>query len=104
MTATAYESCSEWIAVSAEDGYGVETVSRTLEVAQLAVQMRDTYRVKEEVELSSNKPNIDQGLWYRLEPRGIECRPLDGKLSIHGEMELFCIYKTGCARHKFARI
>lgn len=93
LTATAYESCSEWIAVSAEDGYGVETASRTLEVAQLAVQMRDTYRVKEEVELSSNKPNIDQVLWYRLEPRGIECRPLDGKLSIHGEMELFCIYK-----------
>ena len=71
----------------------MEITSRNVEVAQPAIQMRDTYRVKEEVELSGNKPNIDQILWYRLEPRGIECRPLDGKLSIHGELELFCIYK-----------
>ncbi len=93
LTATAWESCTELVTVSAEDAHGVETTSCILEAAQLAVQLRDTYRVKEEVELSSNKPNIDQVLWYRLEPRGIECRPLDGKLSIHGEMELFCIYK-----------
>ena len=93
LTATAWEACSELVTGAAEEGHGAESVSRTLEVAQLAVQMRDTYRIKEEVELSSNKPNIDQVLWYRLEPRGIECRPLDGKLSIHGEMELFCIYK-----------
>ncbi|MBR6528319.1 MAG: DUF3794 domain-containing protein, partial [Lachnospiraceae bacterium] len=93
LTATAWEACSELVTGAAEEGHGAESVSRTLEVAQLAVQMRDTYRIKEEVELSSNKPNIDQILWYRLEPRGIECRPLDGKLSIHGEMELFCIYK-----------
>ena len=93
LTVTAWESCSELVTAAAEDDRGVETASRPLEVAQLAVQMRDTYRVKEEVELSSNKPNMEQVLWYRLEPRGIECRPLDGKLSIHGEMELFCIYK-----------
>lgn len=93
LTAAAWESCVEMVTMAAESTQGVETVSRTVEAAQLAVQMRDTYRVKEEVELSGNKPNIDQILWYRLEPRGIECRPLDGKLSIHGEMEMFCIYK-----------
>lgn len=83
----------ESVAIAAETSQGVETASRSVDVAQMAVQLRDTYRVKEEVELSGNKPNIAQILWYRLEPRGIECRPLDGKLSIHGEMELFCIYK-----------
>lgn len=93
LTATAWETSVEMVTVAAEAAQGVETTSYTMEAAQLAVQMRDTYRVKEEVELSGNKPNIDQILWYRLEPRGIECRPLDGKLSIHGELELFCIYK-----------
>ena len=93
LTATAWEECSDLLTVSAGDNQGVEMTSRTLEVVQPAVQMRDTYRVKEEVELSSNKPNMDRVVWYRLEPRGIECRPLDGRLSIHGEMELFCIYK-----------
>lgn len=93
LTATAWDRCVEMVTVAAADAQGVETTSQTVEVAQPVVQLRDTYRVKEEVELSGNKPNIDQVQWYRLEPRGIECRPLDGKLSIHGEMELFCIYK-----------
>lgn len=93
LTAIACGEEMEMVAIGVEGDHGIETASRQVDVAQLAVRMRDTYRVKEEVELSGNKPNIDQILWYRLEPRGIECRPLDGKLSIHGEMELFCIYK-----------
>jgi len=93
LTAAAYETGIEMVTVDTEEGAGIETTGFPVDVAQLAVQLRDIYRVKEEVELSGNKPNIDQILWYRLEPRGIECRPLDGKLSIHGEMELFCIYK-----------
>ncbi len=93
LTVVAELAALETVAVAAEGNQGAEVASCYVDVAQMAVQMRDTYRVKEEVELSGNKPNIAQILWYRLEPRGIECRPLDGKLSVHGEMELFCIYK-----------
>ncbi|MBP3700881.1 MAG: DUF3794 domain-containing protein, partial [Lachnospiraceae bacterium] len=93
LTIIAQTQGMEAVTVAAEGNQGAETSHRYVDVAQMAVQLRDTYRVKEEVELSGNKPNIAQILWYRLEPRGVECRPLDGKLSIHGEMELFCIYK-----------
>ncbi len=93
LTVTAQAQEMAMVATAADSGQGAQTASRQVDVAQMAVQMRDIYRIKEEVELSGNKPNIAQILWYRLEPRGMECRPLDGKLSIHGEMELFCIYK-----------
>lgn len=93
LTVTVEELRDEEVAVEVGNSNGAESVSQYIEAAQIAVQTRDTYRVKEEVELSSSKPNIAQILWQKLEPRGIECRPLDGKLSIHGEMELFCIYK-----------
>lgn len=93
LTITAEELRDEEVVVDVESSEGAETASQYIEAVQLAVQIRDIYRMKEEVELSASKPNIAQILWQKLEPRGIECRPLDGKLSIHGEMELFCIYK-----------
>lgn len=93
LTITAEELRDEEIAVDAGASEGVETASQYIEAAQMVVQIKDIYRIKEEVELSASKPNIARILWQKLEPRGIECRPLDGKLSIHGEMELFCIYK-----------
>ncbi len=94
LTVTAWELCDEEIAVDVDASEEAETAREYIETAELAVQTRDTYRVKEEVELSSSKPNIAEIVWQSLEPRGIECRPLDGKLSIHGEMELFCIYRA----------
>lgn len=93
LTITTEELKGEEVAISVDSLEEVESASQYIEIAQIAVQTHDTYRIKEEVELSSNKPNISEILWQRLEPRGIECRPLDGKLSIHGEMELFCIYR-----------
>lgn len=93
LTVTVEELRDEEITVGADASEGAETASQYIEAMQTAVQIRDVYRIKEEVELSASKPNIAQILWQKLEPRGIECRPLDGKLSIHGEMELFCIYK-----------
>jgi hypothetical protein len=81
------------LTVNTQEAQTVELATKYVEPLQLAVMTRDTYRVKEEAELSASKPNIADILWKQLELRGIECRPLDGKLSIHGEMELFCIYR-----------
>ncbi len=94
LTVTAWELCDEELAVGVDSSEEAETASQYIETAAIAVQTRDTYRIKEEVELTSSKPNIAEILWQSLKPRGIECRPLDGKLSIHGEMELFCIYRA----------
>ena len=73
---------------------GEEIKSRTkeLEVVQLKVQRKDTYRVKEEIEIPGTKPNIDHLLWRGLKMRNVECRPGDGKLEIRGELILFVIY------------
>ena len=76
--------------VSGEDS--VQTLTKNLEVMQVRVQRKDTFRVKEEIELSGNKPNIDHLLWRGLSLRSVECRPIDGKLSLRGEMVLFVLY------------
>lgn len=93
LTVTVNRLTDVELAVEASDSEAVEVATRYVDPLQLAVMTRDTYRVKEEIELSASKPNISQIIWSSLELRGIECRPLDGKLSVHGEMELFCIYR-----------
>lgn len=69
-----------------------QTLTKNLEVMQVRVQRKDTFRVKEEIELSGNKPNIDHLLWKGLSLRSVECRPIDKKLSLRGEMVLFVLY------------
>lgn len=74
------------------DAGELQTLTKRLEVLQMEVQKRDSFRVKEEIELTSNNPNIRQILWNSLELRNVECKPEDEKLTLRGELVLFAIY------------
>ncbi len=77
--------------------HGVEGVSiRKKELAplSLAVRTRDILRVKEELPLSSSKPNIREILWDGVELRGTDIRVLDGELEIRGELSVFLLYEA----------
>ena len=55
-----------------------ETVSvqkKTMRVLSLVIHKKDTLRLKEEITLVSNKPNIAELLWYTAEVRGLDLRP-----------------------------
>lgn len=79
-------------AVEVNMGEEIRSRTKKLEVVQLKVQRKDTYRVKEEIEIPGTKPNIDHLLWRGLKLRSVECRPGDGKMEIRGELILFVIY------------
>lgn len=63
-----------------------------MEVAAIAVRRKDTYRVKETIALSGNKPNIDNILWSEMRLCSSACRPMDGKVRLEGELIVFVIY------------
>ena len=71
----------------------VEVLRRNVDVAAIAVRRKDTYRIKENLQLSGNKPNIDHILWSEMKLRGITTRPLDGKMVLDGELMVFVIYQ-----------
>lgn len=71
----------------------VEVLRRNVDVAAIAVRRKDTYRIKENLQLSGNKPNIDHILWSEMKLRGITTRPLDGKMVLDGEVMVFVIYQ-----------
>lgn len=70
----------------------VETLKRDITVAALAVRRKDTFRVKEVLSLTGNKPDIDTLLWQNIRLRGVSTKPLDKKIHINGELMVFAIY------------
>ena len=79
-------------AVEVSSDPDIKSRTKELEVVQLKVQRKDTYRVKEEIEIPGTKPNIDHLLWRGLKLRSVECRPGDGRVELRGELVLFVIY------------
>lgn len=76
-----------------EDGEPVEMLMRAVRAAQAAVCQKDTYRIKEELEIGSSQPDIEELLWSQCRLRNVQTKPLDGALSIQGVMAVFCVYR-----------
>lgn len=78
--------------VSLEDE-NISVQKKTMRLLDLAIHKKDTLRLKEEVELVSNKPNIVELLWYSLEVRGLDLRPEENVVKAKGELFLFALYR-----------
>ena len=70
----------------------VQSLNKKLDITQLAINKKDTYRVKDEVVLPSGKPNVFEILYYELELRNVDTRLADGKINIKGDILIFILY------------
>lgn len=77
--------------VETDDGQ-VELQRRSVDVAAISVRRKDTYRIREELSLSANKPNMESILWREMKLRGTSCRPVEGGVRLEGELLIFVIY------------
>lgn len=73
----------------------VETLKRNIDVAVLAVRRKDTFRIKEVLTVSGNRPDVENLLWKDIKIRGVNTKPLDGRIHIDGELMVFMIYSGG---------
>lgn len=60
----------------------------------VAQKRKDICRIKDELELSGNKPDIAEILWDSAGLRSVETRPMEGKLGLRGELYLFVLYRA----------
>lgn len=65
---------------------------KDVRVLELAMHKRDTMRVRKELQLPSNKPNIREILWQDVQVRGLEMRTEEGKVAARGELSVFVLY------------
>lgn len=70
----------------------VETLNREVEAAVLSVKRKDTFRIKEMLTVSGNRPDVEKLLWQDIKLRSVNTKPLDGRIRIEGELMVFLIY------------
>ncbi len=70
----------------------VEVLNREIEAAILAVRRRDTFRIKEVLTVSGNRPDIEKLLWQDVKLRSVSTKPLDGRIRLEGELMVFLVY------------
>lgn len=60
----------------------------------IAVDRKDVFRIKEELELPSSLPPIGEVIWKYLELGKWEIKPLEDSIGIQGEIRLFILYES----------
>lgn len=80
-------------ATGLENGDGVQCLYKKMPYTVTVGNKKDMYRIREEVELPQNKPNIHKLIWSSVVSSNVEVKPMDRKLSVRGELSLFVIYK-----------
>lgn len=81
------------LAEEPQESSGVYMKSEELRIAEPVVERRDSFRIRDEVMLPVNKPNVKTILWKDLQLRGVDLRLQEGRISIKGEALLFLVYE-----------
>ncbi len=87
------EHMEQDVAVDIYHDEPVEYRKRTYPVTQLVLQKKDIFRLKEEMELTGNLPNVFQTVWHHITFDHVEFKALEEKISIQGEMRAFFLYE-----------
>lgn len=70
----------------------VSVKKKKMNLMSLCVHKKDTLRLKEEIQLVSNKPNVAELLWHTVEIRALDLRAEENCVKARGEMFLFVMY------------
>ncbi len=91
--------CAEEVAVDIYPYPQVYTKKEPLKVLQLLADKKDIFRIKEEINLDNNYPNIYQILWYDMVPVRVSFKTGDDKLFLQGEIQAFILYQGEDENH-----
>lgn len=69
------------------------TKVENFQMAEPVIERKESYRVRDEVLLPVNKPNVEKVLWKDLQLRGLELRMQENQLGVKGELILFVVYQ-----------
>lgn len=70
-----------------------ECCKKSMDIAEVAVNKKDIFRLKEEIKIPQNEPNISQILWKSVQLSGVRFEPMEEKINVSGEIRLFVLYE-----------
>ena len=65
---------------------------KRIRLLSLAIHKKDTLRIREEITLAANKPNISELIWSTVEIRGLDLVPGENQVKARGELAVFALY------------
>lgn len=90
---TVEELFDEEVPVAGEGCDTLQVKTCHLSAAGLAAQKKDTCRIRDEIMLPANKPNIRELIWQDVTMQGTELRLSEGEVLIKGELVVFVLYE-----------
>ena len=93
LMVTASEPLQTEAAVDIDDAPHVEKKYSDRKLSEMVFDNKDIIRVKDEVMLPTGRDSISEILYEEVTPEDIEMRLISGKLSVHGSLRIFTLYK-----------
>lgn len=72
----------------------VQYINKKIEVTDVAINKKDTYRIKDEIMLPANKGNISALLFKDIGLSNVDVRLLDDRFTVKGEIPVFILYTS----------
>lgn len=99
LTANVEELYDEEVPISLHGDEKAEYRRMSVEPVQLAVCKNDIYRIKEEISLPANYPNISQLLWSTVSLGDVEFKVMEGRILLSGDVHVFTLYEGEGEEH-----
>jgi len=84
----------EETAVMVEGPEDVQYINKKIEITDVSINKKDTFRIKDEILIPANKGNISNLLYQDIHLNNVEVRLLEDKISIKGEIPVFLLYTS----------
>ena len=85
---------SHLITETIEESRNIHTKTSGFTLAEPVIERRDSYRIRDEINLPVNKPNMQRLLWKDLQLRGLEIQMQEGRVAVKGEILLLAVYQS----------
>lgn len=86
------EIYDEETGVAVEGPEDVQCISKKIEITDIGINKKDTFRIKDDIQIPSNKGNVSSLLFSDIRLNNAEARLLEDKFNIKGEMSVFLLY------------
>ncbi len=86
------ELYDEETAVMVEGTEDIQYINKKVEITNVCINKKDTFRIKDELLLPTNKGNVSSILYSDLQLNNVEVRLLEDKFMIKGELPVFVLY------------
>lgn len=87
------ELYDEEVVVDVEEPKKCEILKKPIEVTTMALDTRDIYRIREEIQVPDGFPNIYNLLWKDIKVDGVMFTIMEGRIGISGEVNAFFMYE-----------